>query len=139
MKNNRKTKLNLIIITFATLIACTFTTTRIKNPEFQDNNKLKSEIELITTAEAINIGGKEIEKSNQTTTELFVEIINANELPKNQENQKKTQKNIALLIKKNLKNPLKYDNYKISFIVKKGNNIATKKMTFTNTFYDNEL
>lgn len=129
----------LLICLTAILSACITTTTKVKNPEFTDQAKVESELMTLIKAEHININGKEITTNNKTSTELEVSIINGQNIPASNDQQKALEKSIAVCIKKNLRTPNAFDSYKV-LLVKKTESNGVKSQNFTgNTFNVSEL
>ena len=132
------TKLLVICITIL-LASCTMTTTKTKDPDFSNRNKIQNELVAIVNAENFNLNGKEITTNKKTTSELEIAIINGDDIPTRDEERKALGKSIATTIKRNLKNPDEFDKYTILFVTETKNGASTNRKWTGNVFNSTEL
>jgi starvation-inducible outer membrane lipoprotein len=134
-----KTKSLLFICIAFLLTSCTVTTTKTKEPVFNDIGKVENELVTLVKADNINLNGKEITVNKNTTTELEVAITNGANIP-NDDNERKTLgKSIATRIKTNLKDPNEYDKYTVLFVTKVESGAVTKTNSVGDIFSSKEL
>lgn len=134
-----KTKLTCIICLVILATSCTLTTTKRKDPVFNDMGKVEKELTSLVTSENINLNGKEISTNKKATSELEVSITNGQNIPNSDDEIKSLGKSIATTIKKNLKDPNEFDTYKVLFITKVESGGASKRTWVGNVFSLSEL
>ena len=132
-------KFNCILCLSILLTSCAVTTTKQKDPIFENIQKVDMELTSLVKAEHINLAGTETTKNKKITTELQVEITNGQNIPENEEERKALGKSIAATVKKNLKDPNQFDSYTVLFITKVENSVATKRHWVGNVFSSSEL
>lgn len=121
------------------LTSCTITTTKTKDPVFNDMDRVQNELGNIVKAENINLNGKEITANKNTTTELEVAITNGTNIPTSDEGRKALGRSIATSIKHNLKDPNEYEKYTILFVTKVESGVTTKRNWVGDVFSSAEL
>lgn len=107
-----------LVINFLT--GCHFTTTSIEIPKFNlPADSLGSEINLLVTCEHTTAAGKEIKTNGKLSSEIDIEIINASGLPSNDNDLKALGRKIAVVFKRALADPGKYDHFSVFFTTQK--------------------
>jgi len=134
-----KNKSFLLVSLIFLLGSCTVTTTRTKDPVFNDINQVEQELRGLITAENINLNGKEITSNKKTTSELEVSITNGKNIPAGDDERKALGKSIATTIKNNLKDSREFDTYKVLFVTKTESGGLTKRNWVGNIFSSTEL
>lgn len=112
-------------------IQCTFTTTRIKSPAFSLNSDtLQSRLGHLISCRSLNLSGTEKKTNGVSTTELEIEIVNADHLPKQEDERISLAKMLSTEIKNDLIDTGAFTTYKVSFVSKK----TATGMTISNSF-----
>jgi hypothetical protein len=125
-------KLKRLIYILVSLIfmQCTFTSTRIKSPEFAVNpDTLQSRLGHLINCGEFNLSGIDKKTNGVSTTELEIEIVNANHLPSQEEERKSLAKILSAEIKKYLADSSAYCNYHVLFVTRK----TTAGVTISNS------
>ncbi|MBC7748632.1 MAG: hypothetical protein H7Z76_08690 [Methylotenera sp.] len=135
----KKTKFYLLACFTFLVSSCTITTTKSKDPVFNDMSKVQNELTSLVKAENINLNGKEITKNKKATSELEVSITNGQNIPTSDDQRKVLGKSIASAVKNNLKDANQFDTYQILFITKTENGGVTKRNWVGNVFNSTEL
>lgn len=119
--------------------SCSITTTKIKDPVFNDNNKAEKELISFVHAEHMNLNGKEITTNKRTVSELEIGVINGSDIPVNAEERKALEKSIAKCIKRNLKDLNEFDTYKVLFVTSVESGGVTTRNSTGDVFNSTEL
>jgi len=128
------------VVFVSLLIAgCTFTTTKTKDPVFNDQAKVQQELTRLVSAENINLDGKEISTNGKSESELEISITNGTDIPSGGEERKSLGKSIATTVKKNLKDVSEFNIYKVLFVTEVQTGASTKRSWVGNTFISSEL
>ena len=135
----KKLKPLFLIYCAAFLASCTMTSTKTKDPVFNDMVKTQKELTKIVTAEDINLNGKETTTNKKVTSELEINITNGQNIPATEDERKALGKSIATLIKNNLKDKNEFDTFQVLFITKVESGGVTKRNWVGNVFNSSEL
>ena len=135
----RKIIYQLLICFSILLVGCTMTTTKTKDPVFNDMIKVQEDLAEVVIAENINLNGKEITTNKKATSELEVVITNAEAVPTDDKERKSLSKSIATIIKNNLKEPNDFNKYEVLFVTKVENGAVTTSKSVGNVFIASEL
>jgi hypothetical protein len=120
------------------LSSCTITTT--KDPQFVfDTGTILNNLSTLVTCESVNVNGTQTKKSNQTTSELEIDIINGKNIPSNEDSMTSLGRSIASQIKLELKDSGSYNTYKVLFVIKKVDGIVTTTNYTGHVFSSGEL
>jgi hypothetical protein len=119
--------------------SCSITTTKIKDPVFNDNDKIEKELKSLVNPEHINLNGKEITTNKKTTSELEISIINGSNIPTTDEERTALEKSIAKCIKRNLKYPNEFDTYRVLFVSSVESGGVTTRTSTGDVFNSTEL
>ncbi len=123
----KTTTINLIFLFFIfSLLSCTFTTTKSKNPVIDNIDGLKTELTSIVTAEKINLTGKEITTNGKTKSQLEISITNGQNIPQEDDFRKLLSRQIAKHVKSHLKDSTEFDFFNVVFVAKQQNGVLTK-------------
>jgi len=123
---SRFTKQLFLLFILLSLFSCTLTTTKPKQPHFvSDTGAISADIGRVIVAEEIVFAGSEIKTNGHTTSELAITIVNAANLPKDQEQCRERGEQIAHLLKQALKDPDEYDAYKVIFLFERSKGVIT--------------
>jgi hypothetical protein len=119
MSHNRINRIGIscliAIVLFA--ISCTFTTTRMKSPEFKiDLKAIANNLVTLVDFKHVNFSGRESKSGKQVNSELEIDIINAVNIPADETKLQQLEKAIASQIKQELKDPQEYNTYKVLFV-----------------------
>jgi len=131
---------NAILLSAIFLTGCTFTTTTTKQPVFnEDTNTIQAELNKIVSCENINLNGKEMSTNGKKHSELEIDIINAQNVPSDEDRMTALEKSIGVEIKKSLKDQNEYDTYQVLFITEHASGAVTLKSSKGRTFKSEEL
>ena len=120
--------------------SCTTTVTKAKAPVFNTGTKvIQEDILRLTKCEHINVSGKEITTEGKSKSTVEISILNGQSLPTDNNEIKALGKSIAEEIKKSLKDPNEYEEYKVLFVTKKTDGSVTKSFSQGFDFRSQEL
>jgi hypothetical protein len=108
-----KTKYYLLLL-FSILISSCMKHIQPLDPVFADMDKFKYEFSSLIKAEHVNIDGKLTTSGSDSTTELQINIINAQNIPTDDE-RKSLGKVLSKTVKSNLKDAEQFQNYKVKY------------------------
>jgi hypothetical protein len=132
---------NSLVLTFLLLaLSCTFTSIKPNTPDFiTDQKTIATDIKRLIDPQEISLSGSDLKTQGQSTSELAITLINAENPPKVQDQFSHLAKEIAQLLKRSLKNENQYDRYKIIFLFEKTSGIVTKSKSAEFYFKSSEL
>lgn len=134
-----KTNFSYAICLTILLAGCTLTTTKKKDPVFDDVKKVVTELTSLVASENINLNGKEVAKNDKTTTELEVDVTNGKNIPTNDDERKALGKSIATTVKRNLKDKNEFETYTVLFVTTVETGGVTKRNWVGDVFMSSEL
>jgi hypothetical protein len=118
--------------------ACTFTTTRTKDPDFKvDLNIVQDSLKTLVTCEHINLNGTEMKTDGKISSDLEIKIINGIHIPGDDAKLKDLGKAIASQLKRELKNKNDFTTYKVLFVTKQTDGAVTKS-SYRGVIYKSE-
>ncbi|MDP4131584.1 MAG: hypothetical protein Q8939_15600, partial [Bacteroidota bacterium] len=90
-------------------LACTITTTKVKNPILiKDSKSLSRDVNSVITSQEINVDGVESITSGKSTSELTINLINPENLSADSSANNTILKHVAILVKQALRDTAEY-------------------------------
>jgi cell division protein ZapA (FtsZ GTPase activity inhibitor) len=112
-------KITILIILSPYLGSCTYTTKKVKNPEFKIAlAEVASNLKTLVSFEHVNINGTEISTNGKISSKLAVQILNGVNIPTDNVELKAFLRPIAHQFKQELKNQNDFNTFEIVFVTK---------------------
>jgi hypothetical protein len=120
-------------------IGCTFTTSKPKEPVFNDVAKIQKELKGLVTAEYFNVVGQEITTNKKTRSELEATITNGQNIPSTADERSVFSYSVAKALKNNLKDTAQFDSYRVKLVKKDESGGVTKTISVEYVFSAKDL
>lgn len=128
-----KYALVLFIVLFA---QCTFTSTKSFEPKFRDGMEaIEPQLTALITCKHINVAGIQQTVNDKTERAMEIAVLNAEDLPKNDERLRRLAGQVAVIFRDHLVNRGEFDIYRISFVEQSGEGDVKTKQLQNRYFY----
>jgi len=122
------------------LISCTYTVTKIKEPEFAGPvDSLQAGLNALVACQHFHLDGKEVTTNGVPLSQLEIDVINGKDIPETDSAMKTLAHSIASEVKKFLKDKKAYDTYPVLFVKLQESSTETKRSWKGWTFKSAEL
>ena len=122
------------------LLACQFTSTRMKDPAFsRDAKSLSQDINKVILTQSVNVNGEEIITNGKSRSELTISLINPQNMPADTAGRMMMLGHVASIIKYALSDTNEYMNYNVYFVNRSTKHHITNTTSIGNSFKSEEI
>ena len=133
--------LPLFLFIYLSLLSCTTTITRNKDPEFNTAiSVLQQDLNDLVVFESFNFRGTETNTNGKINSELEISIKNGKNIPFDENTKLKALcKSIAIRVKQALKDQNSYDEFTVLFVKQETSGVVNKSFSKGHIFKSAEL